>query len=404
MERPIDRLKRYASVDTQSNPDRDTCPSSEGQWTLAHLLEKEMAEIGLTEISLDENGYLFGTLPATTDEPVPTLGFLAHLDTSPDFPGDATTSRFVVVDGDEIELGHGRTLTAEFFPPLLDLKGEELLVTDGATLLGADDKAGIADILSAMEYLAQHPEIPHGKVRVGFTPDEEIGRGPHRFNIETFGADLAYTVDGSLLGELNYESFNACDAWVEITGESIHPGSAKNRMINAQQIAMELHGMLPAQMRPEYTENHEGFYMLSHIEGEVSRTSMEYIIRDHDRGKFEAMKEFLQNVVDFLNKKYGSRITLKIEDSYYNMADVITKHPKLMEIATTALEACGVTPDISPIRGGTDGSQLSYMGLPTANLFVGSHGAHGPYEVAVTRWMDKARDVIVEIVKRFAEE
>lgn len=402
MERPIDRLKRYACIDTQSNPESETCPSSEGQWTLAHLLEKEMAKIGLTEITLDANGYLFGTLPKTTKAPVPTLGFLAHMDTSPEFPGNASTARFATVDGDEIELGHGRTLTSQLFPWLPDLKGEEVLITDGSTLLGADDKAGIAEILCAMEYLAAHPEIPHGKVRVGFTPDEEIGRGPHRFNVKAFGADLAYTVDGGALGELNYESFNAADAWIEITGESIHPGSAKNRMINAQQIAIELHGMLPVQMRPEYTDRYEGFYMLSHIEGEIAQASMEYIIRNHDREKFESMKNSLRDIVDFLNKKHGNRIALKIEDTYYNMADVIKKVPKLMEIATQAIVAVGATPDITPIRGGTDGSQLSYMGLPTANLFVGSHGCHGPYEIAVTSWMEKARDVIVEIVKRFA--
>lgn len=403
MERAYEKLIRYAAIDTQSDPESNSTPSTAKQFDLLRLLEKEMKEMGLVEITLDENGYLFGTLPANTDQNVPVIGFLAHVDTSPDFPGQATNTRLVRYEGGDLALGHGRVLTEDIFPLLPTLVGEELLVADGSTLLGADDKAGISEILTAMEHLIAHPEIKHGKIRVGFTPDEEIGRGPHHFDVAAFGADLAYTIDGSTLGEFSVESFNAASAEIEIRGESIHPGSAKGKMINSQLLAMELHSLLPVNARPEYTEGRDGFYMLSHIEGEISRTTMSYIIRDHDRSAFEAKKEFMEKAVAFLNEKYGDRITLTLDDSYYNMADVLKDYPELTENALAAYRSVGVEPDISPIRGGTDGSQLSYMGLPAPNIFVGGYGFHGPYEVAVPAWMDKASAIIVEIARRFAE-
>lgn len=404
METVTEKLMRYAAIDTMSDPDSPDTPSSQGQWTLAKLLKKEMEELGLEEISLDGHCYLFGSLAANTEKKVPVLGLLAHLDTSPDFPGEAKKARLVTYQGGDLELGHGRTLTAELFPYLPELVGKELLVTDGSTLLGADDKAGIAEILAAVEYLQAHPEIPHGKIRIGFTPDEEIGRGPHLFDVQAFGADVAYTMDGGELGQFNYESFNAAQAKITILGENIHPGQAKDKMINAQLVAMELQSMLPVQMRPEYTSDHEGFYMLSRIQGELAKTTMEYILRDHDRAKFEEKKAFLSNCVDFLNQKYGQRLRLEMEDTYYNMKEIIEDHWDLVTIALDAMAKLGIASKVEPIRGGTDGSQLSYMGLPTPNLFVGAYGFHGPYEVAVPEWMDAARDLLLEIIQAFARK
>ena len=408
MESVVEKLKRYAALDTQSDADSESCPSTEGQWALARMLKQEMEDMGLVDVTLDENGYLFGTLPSTLPEEqakkLPVLGFLSHMDTAPDFKGGAKNTRIVKVDGSPIELGHGRSLTEKNFPQLPSLVGEELLVTDGSTLLGADDKAGISEILCAMEYLLEHPEIQHGKIRIGFTPDEEIGRGPHRFDVKAFGADMAYTVDGGELGEFSYETFNAASAKVVIDGESIHPGSAKDIMINALLVGMEMNAMLPVQMRPEYTEDREGFFLLESMEGNLAHAEMEYIIRDHDKEKFEAKKAMLQKIADFLNEKYGKRISLTIEDSYYNMLEVIEKYPVLIDTAIAAMKAVGVPVRVEPTRGGTDGSQLSFMGLPTPNLFVGGMNFHGPYEVAVIGWMEKAVRVIVEIIKRFGEQ
>ena len=408
MEPVVEKLKRYAALDTQSDADSESCPSTEGQWVLARMLKQEMEDMGLTEVTLDENGYLFGTLPSTLpaerENNVPTIGFLSHMDTAPDFCGGAKNTRIVKADGNPIPLGNGRTLTKEICPLLPSLVGEELLVTDGSTLLGADDKAGIAEILCAMEFLLAHPEIPHGKIRIGFTPDEEIGRGPHRFDVQAFGADVAYTMDGGVLGEFSAETFNAASAKIVIDGESIHPGSAKDIMINALLVAMELNAMLPAHMRPEHTEGRDGFFMLETLNGNLAHAEMEYIIRDHDKTKFEEKKELLRQIVSYLNERYGERIVLTIEDSYYNMREVIDEHPELVDIALASMKALDIPAKVEVTRGGTDGAQLSFMGLPTPNLFVGGMNFHGPYEFAVVGWMEKAVKLIIEIVRRFAEE
>ena len=406
MESVVEKLQRYAALDTQSDAESKSCPSTEGQWALARILKQEMENMGLVDVTLDENGYLFGTLPSTVaaeqEETIPVLGFLAHMDTAPDFRGGAKNTRIVKADGKPIPLGNGRTLTEEVCPLLPSLAGEELLVTDGSTLLGADDKAGIAEILCAMEELIAHPEIPHGKIRVGFTPDEEIGRGPHRFDVQAFGADVAYTMDGGVLGEFSAETFNAASAEIRIEGESIHPGSAKDIMINALLVAMEINAMLPAHMRPEHTSERDGFYMLEELNGNLAHAEMIYIIRDHDKTKFEEKRERLRKIVAYLNERYGERISLTIEDSYYNMHEVIAQYPQLVDIAIQAMEALKIPPKVEVTRGGTDGAQLSFMGLPTPNLFVGGMNFHGPYEFAVVGWMDKAVELIVEIARRFA--
>lgn len=402
MERAYLKLQRYAGFDTMSDESSTTCPSTPGQLVLARALKKEMLEMGLVDVTLDDNGYLFATLPANTDKAgVPTIGFLAHLDTSPDFPGECKHSRILAYEGGDIRLNETTVTAVDKFPILKQLVGEDLLVTDGDHLLGADNKAGIAEILSAMEYLMAHPEIRHGKIRIGFTPDEEIGRGPHKFDVAAFGADFAYTMDGDVLGDINYESFNAASAHIQIKGASIHPGSAKNKLINASLIGMELNGLLPVAQRPEHTEGYEGFFLLTRFSGMVDHAELKYIIRDHDRAKFEEKKALLTEIVRCLNVKYPDAITLDIRDSYYNMRDVIEQRMELVDVALAAMADCGVTPDVSPIRGGTDGSQLSYMGLPAPNIFVGAFNFHGPYEMAVLSWMDKAVEVIVRIISRF---
>lgn len=404
MERAYEKLLRYAAIDTQSDPASNTCPSTEGQWQLARLLVDELQAIGLEDISLDENGYVFATLPANTEQAIPTIGFLAHMDTSPDYPGACTNPQRLIYKGGPIVLNETLQIDPQEFPDLNELIGEELLTTRGDTLLGADDKAGIAEIMTAMEYLLAHPEIKHGKLRIGFTPDEEIGRGPHRFDVEAFGADFAYTVDGGRLGELQYESFNAASATVRICGKSIHPGSAKNKLINATLIGMELQAMLPVFARPEHTEGYEGFFLLTHFQGSVEKAELEYIIRDFDRDAFTEKKEFLEKAVSFLNEKYGNRLTLVLEDTYYNMREIIDQTPELIDRARGVMESLGITPLLVPVRGGTDGSQLSYMGLPAPNLFTGGMNYHGPYELIPTRWMDQAVEVLVHLAASFAKE
>ncbi|QJC54547.1 peptidase T [Paenibacillus albicereus] len=403
----IRRFTAYAAVDTRSDDSSESCPSTPGQLVLARQLKDELEAIGLTEVTLDGNGYVMATLPATSAKPVPTIGFLAHMDTASDFSGANVKPQLVEsYDGGDIVLSAelGITLSPREFPELAGYKGQTLLTTDGTTLLGADDKAGIAEIMTAMAYLAAHPEIPHGRIRVGFLPDEEIGRGPHRFDVAAFGADFAYTMDGGALGELEYESFNAAEALVTIQGKNVHPGYAKGKMLNAQTIGMALHGRLPAGEVPEFTEGYEGFFHLMEFEGTVDLTRMRYIIRDFDRESFENRKSLLQTIAEEFRQTYGAgSVTLELKDQYYNMREKIEPAMHIVELARQALEDCGVQPDIKPIRGGTDGSQLSYMGLPTPNLFAGGENFHGRYEYVSADTMVKAAEVILRIAT-LAEE
>lgn len=403
----IDRLITYAQVDTQSDENSNTCPSTPGQLTLGQLLVDELKEIGMQDVTMDENGYVMATLPANSDKPIPTIGFLAHIDTATDFTGAGVKPQIVEqYDGQDIILNKAQNvvLSPRDFPELNGYKGHTLVTTDGTTLLGADDKAGIAEIMTAMAYLIQHPELKHGKIRVAFTPDEEIGRGPHKFDVEAFGAKYAYTMDGGPLGELQYESFNAAAALVTCKGKNVHPGTAKNKMVNAAKIAMELNSMLPAEEAPEHTEGYEGFYHLTSIEGDVELTELRYIIRDHDRELFEGRKAKLASIVEELQNKYGAeRIILQMKDQYYNMREKIEPVKEVVDIAQTAMEKLGIKPIIEPIRGGTDGSQLSYMGLPTPNIFTGGENYHGRYEYVSADNMVLAVQTIIEIVQLYEE-
>ncbi|KZS47312.1 peptidase T [Paenibacillus glucanolyticus] len=401
----IDRLITYAQVDTQSDENSNTCPSTPGQLTLAGLLVDELKEIGMQEVTTDENGYVMATLPANSDKAIPTIGFLAHIDTATDFTGTGVKPQIIEqYDGHDIILNRAQNivLSPRDFPELSGYKGHTLVTTDGTTLLGADDKAGIAEIMTAMAYLIQHPELKHGTIRVAFTPDEEIGRGPHKFDVEAFGAKYAYTMDGGPLGELQYESFNAAAALVTCKGKNVHPGTAKGKMVNAAKIAMELNRMLPVEEAPEHTEGYEGFYHLSSIEGDVELTELRYIIRDHDRELFEGRKAKLASVVEELQHKYGAeRIVLQMKDQYYNMREKIEPVKEVVDIAQTAMEKLGIKPIIEPVRGGTDGSQLSYMGLPTPNIFTGGENYHGRYEYVSADNMVLAVQTIIEIVQLY---
>ncbi|ANA81261.1 peptidase T [Paenibacillus glucanolyticus] len=401
----IDRLITYAQVDTQSDENSNTCPSTPGQLTLAGLLVDELKEIGMQEVTMDENGYVMATLPANSDKAIPTIGFLAHIDTATDFTGTGVKPQIIEhYDGLDIILNRAQNivLSPRDFPELSGYKGHTLVTTDGTTLLGADDKAGIAEIMTAMAYLIQHPELKHGTIRVAFTPDEEIGRGPHKFDVEAFGAKYAYTMDGGPLGELQYESFNAAAALVTCKGKNVHPGTAKGKMVNAAKIAMELNRMLPVEEAPEHTEGYEGFYHLSSIEGDVELTELRYIIRDHDRELFEGRKAKLASVVEELQHKYGAeRIVLQMKDQYYNMREKIEPVKEVVDIAQTAMEKLGIKPIIEPVRGGTDGSQLSYMGLPTPNIFTGGENYHGRYEYVSADNMVLAVQTIIEIVQLY---
>ncbi|EHB63080.1 peptidase T [Paenibacillus lactis 154] len=401
----IDRLIRYAQIDTQSDETSNTCPSTPGQLTLGRLLVDELKEIGMEDVTMDENGYVMATLPANTDKDIPTIGFLAHVDTATDFTGAGVKPQIVEdYDGGDIVLNANQNvvLSPRDFPELANYKGHTLITTDGTTLLGADDKAGIAEIMTAMSYLIQHPELKHGKIRVAFTPDEEIGRGPHKFDVEAFGAKYAYTMDGGPVGELQYESFNAAAALVTCKGKNVHPGTAKAKMVNAAKIAMEVHGMLPAEEAPEFTEGYEGFFHLTSIEGDVELTELRYIIRDHDRERFEERKAKLASIVEELQQKYGAeRIVLQMRDQYYNMREKIEPVIEVVEIVKAAMENLGIRPIIEPIRGGTDGSQLSYMGLPTPNIFTGGENYHGRYEYVSADTMMQAVQTIVEIVQLY---
>ncbi|MBM7653904.1 peptidase T [Neobacillus cucumis] len=399
----IERFTSYVKVDTQSNENSDTCPSTEGQWTLLRMLVDELNQIGMQEVTIDENGYVMATLPANTNKNVPTIGFLAHVDTATDFTGKNVNPQIVEnYDGGEIVLNKALNviLSPKEFPSLPDYKGHTLITTDGTTLLGADNKAGVTEIMTAMAYLIQHPEIKHGKVRVAFTPDEEIGRGPHKFDVAAFNAKYAYTVDGGPLGELEFESFNAAGAKITINGSNIHPGSAKNKMINSIKIGMELHSKLPPHEAPEHTEGYEGFYHLLAFNGDVEQTNLHYIIRDHDREKFNDRKTALQNIVSVLQAEYGSdRIVLELKDQYYNMREKIEPVKEIVDIAHEAMVSLDIKPITKPIRGGTDGSQLSFMGLPTPNIFTGGENFHGKFEFISVENMVKATQTIVEIIK-----
>ncbi|SKA98672.1 peptidase T [Sporosarcina newyorkensis] len=400
-EQLIERLIRYAKIDTQSDADSNSTPSTAGQWDLLHMLEKELAEIGLEEISLDENGYLFATLPANTEKELPTVGFLAHVDTATDYTGkDVRPQCIDRYDGKDIQLNKATIMTVEAFPELKNYLGHTLITTDGSTLLGADDKAGISEIMTAMQYLVEHPEIKHGKVRVGFTPDEEIGRGPHKFDVERFGAEFAYTMDGGPLGELQYESFNAAGALLTFHGTNVHPGTAKGKMVNSLLIAAEFQEAMPENEIPQETANYEGFIHLMEAEGTVEKTTYQYIIRDFDRDAFEARKQLVQDTAARLQEKYGKHaVELSLTDQYYNMREKIEPVIEIVDIMADAYRNLEIEPKIEPIRGGTDGSQLSYMGMPTPNVFTGGENYHGKYEFISADTMVKATQVIIEALK-----
>ncbi|MCY8808101.1 peptidase T [Bacillus atrophaeus] len=404
----IERFTTYVKVDTQSNENNDTCPSTPGQLTLANMLVEELKSIGMEEAAIDENGYVMATLPSNTEKNVPTIGFLAHVDTATDFTGKHVNPQIVEdYDGKDIVLNEELQviLSPDQFPELPGYKGHTLITTDGTTLLGADNKAGIAEIMTAMDYLIKHPEIKHGTIRVAFTPDEEIGRGPHKFDVKRFNSSFAYTVDGGPLGELEYESFNAAAAKITVKGNNVHPGTAKGKMINSAKIGMELNRMLPEEEAPESTEGYEGFYHLLSIQGDVEETKLHYIIRDFDKEGFNNRKAEMERIVSDLRNQYGKdRIILDMNDQYYNMREKIEPVKEIVDTARQAMENLGIEPKISPIRGGTDGSQLSYMGLPTPNIFTGGENFHGKFEYISAENMVKAVNVIVEIVKLFEEQ
>ncbi|WP_017473546.1 peptidase T [Amphibacillus jilinensis] len=404
----VNRFISYVKIDTQSNEDISTCPSTEGQWQLAKQLVNELEAIGMTEVTLDEYGYVMATLPANTDQKLETIGFLAHLDTATDFTGKNVNPQIIEdYDGKDIVLNSTDQIVMRVsdYPALKNYQGQSLITTDGTTLLGADNKAGIAEIITAMEYLMHHPEIKHGKIRVAFTPDEEIGRGPHKFDVEAFGADYAYTVDGGPIGELQYESFNAAAAKITFKGNNVHPGTAKNKMINAMKLAMAFHDRLPAEQAPEFTEGYEGFYHLLSFTGTTEMAKLYYIIRDHDHQAFQSKKERLTKLEMEFKQKYGQQsIHLELTDQYYNMRDKIEPVKHIVDIAANAMKALGINPIIAPIRGGTDGSQLSFKGLPTPNLFTGGENFHGKYEYISIDHMEKAVQTIVKISQLFAEQ
>lgn len=399
MEKIVERFKRYISIDTKSDENSETCPSTKGQLELGAILVEELKELGLDDVKQDENGYVYATLKSNIDKEVPTIGFIAHLDTSPDLDGKCTNPQIFTYEGGDIKLNDKYSMSQKEFPFLKELVGKEIITTDGTTLLGADDKAGIAAIIDAMEYLIANPEIKHGDIKIGFTPDEEIGRGADLFDVKGFNADFAYTVDGGPLGELEYENFNAASVKIEIQGKNVHPGSAKNVMINSLRIAMEIESMLPVEQKPEYTEGYEGFYLLDDITGNIDYTVVNYIIRDHSMEKFEEKKALFKEIIDFLNRKYGNIITIEIKDSYYNMREKIEPHMEIIELAKKSMLELGIEPNIKPIRGGTDGARLSYMGLPCPNIFTGGYNFHGRFELIPIESMKLASKLIVKIIE-----
>lgn len=399
MDKMLERFLKYISIDTKSDEDNESCPSSQGQVELGKLLVEELKEMGISDAYQDEHGYVYGSLKGNVTD-AKTIGLIAHMDTAPDLDGKCTNPQIVEnYPGGDIVLNDKYSLTTKEFPFLEGLKGHILVTTDGTTLLGGDDKAGIAIIMSTLKELVENPRIKHGDIKVAFTPDEEIGRGADLFNVESFGADFAYTLDGGPIGELEYENFNGATVNIKIQGKNVHPGSAKDIMINSLLIAMELNSLLPVAQRPEHTQGYEGFYLLDEIKGLVDYTEMTYIIRDHSRGKFEDKKTLIKKIVDFLNKKYGNLIEIDIEDSYYNMKEKIKPHMEIIDLAKKSMEEVGVEPIIKPIRGGTDGAKLSYMGLPTPNLFTGGYNYHGRFEILSYDIMKKALEVVLKIVE-----
>ena len=404
----IRRFVGYVTVDTESDPESDTTPSTAKQWDLANALVEELKAIGMSDVTIDKNAYIMATLPSNVEHKVPTIGFISHFDTTPDFTGANVKPQIIEnYDGKDIMLNEAENivLSPDYFDDLLLYKGQTLITTDGTTLLGADDKAGITEIVSAMEYLIANQQIKHGTIKVGFTPDEEIGRGAHKFDVEKFGADWAYTMDGSQIGELEYENFNAAGAKVRVKGKIVHPGYAKGKMVNSMYIATEFINSLPRLETPEHTEGYEGFFHLYSINGEVEDTVLQYIIRDHDRGHFEARKEEMQKLTNELNAQYGREvIEIEIEDQYYNMKEKVEPVMHIVDIAEEAMKQLGITPLIKAIRGGTDGSQLSYMGLPCPNIFAGGHNFHGRYEYVPVESMIKATEVICKICELTAKK
>ena len=403
----IERFLKYVTFDTQSDESTGVTPSTPKQMVFAQYLKTELEELGLKDISLDENGYLFATLPSNVNHEVPVVGFIAHMDTSPDMSGENVKPRIVEkYDGKDIPLcaEENIILSPANFPELLDHVGEDLIVTDGHTLLGADDKAGIAEIVGAVAYLIAHPEIKHGDIRIGFNPDEEIGLGAHKFDVEKFGAKWAYTMDGGEVGELEFENFNAAAAKIRVKGRNVHPGYAKNKMINSLLVANEYASLLPADETPGTTEGYEGFYHLIGMEGEVENTVLSYIVRDHDREKFEARKQALLDYAAQLNEKYGEgTVTVELKDQYYNMRQQVEPLMHIIDIAFAAMQEAGVTPKVKAIRGGTDGAQLSFKGLPCPNLGTGGHAFHGVFEHITVEGMDKAVLIVKDIIRQFAE-
>jgi len=404
----VEKFLRYVKVNTRSDETvAKGCSTSEGQWELARLLAEELKSLGLKDAQVNERCFVLATLPGNIEKKAPTIGFLAHLDTSPDFNGmNVRPQVHENYDGGEIVLNKvsGMTLSPGEFPELVRYRGQTLITTDGTSLLGADDKAGIAEIMGLVEHLTNHPEIKHGTLKIAFTPDEETGMGVDHLDVKAFGADFAYTLDGGGLGEMEYENFNAARASIHFHGKSVHPGDAKNVLVNSQLLAMEFNSLLPAAQRPEHTENREGFFHLHKVSGNVSETSAEYLIRDHDRQKYEAKKELMQKCVDFIKAKYGpASVDAIIEDRYFNMREVLEKVFHIVETAQKAMRELGIEPIVKPIRGGTDGARLSFKGLPTPNLFTGGHNFHGPYEYISTNSMEKAVLVALKIVELYAQ-
>lgn len=399
----VEKFLQYVKIDTTSDSKSQSCPSSEIQWNLAKIIVKDLEEIGLVDISLDENGYIMGTLPSNTQKDIPTIGFIAHMDTAPSFNGNDIKPRIIDnYDGNDIILNSDLniSMTVKDFPELKKYVNQKLIVTDGTTLLGADDKAGIVEIMTALKYLKENPTIEHGEIKIGITPDEEIGRGANLFDVEKFGAKFAYTIDGGEVGELEFENFNAASANIVIKGRDIHPGASKNKMINAMLLAMELNDMLPANERPEYTEGYEGFFLLTNFKGTIETTEIDYIIRDHSKEKFLEKKELIENAVKYLQGKYkDAEIILTLKDSYYNMREMIEPVYHIVDLAKNAMIEVGVKPIIKSIRGGTDGARLSFKGLPCPNIFTGGHNFHGKFEFIPIESMEQSVKVILKIVE-----
>ena len=407
MEKILDRFLRYIAIDTQADPNSETQPSAAKELNLSKLLCEELTAMGV-QAELDEYGYVMATIPSNCDKEVPAIGFIAHVDTAPDAAGACTNPQIIEsYDGSDIPLKgvEGLALKVSDFPEMLAYKGQTLITTDGTTLLGADDKAGIVEIMDAVQYIVNHPEFKHGEIKVGFTPDEEIGRGVVKFDVAKFGAKYAYTMDGGAIGELEYENFNAAAATVKIQGRNIHPGYAKGKMLNAILIGMELNALLPVEQRPEYTTGYEGFYHIIGFNGTVEEASFTYILRDHDMGLYEDKKAYMRKCVDFINEKYGAGVaTVDIKHQYYNMRKEVEPHYHIVEKAKKAMEMEGIVPNIKPIRGGTDGANLSFMGLPCPNIFAGGHNFHGKMEFVPLESMEKASKVILNIISLYAAE